>query len=197
MKAIYCLVLTLLSALCFSQENSEKIEASPESFKLYYYAPIPFGNNMLSKAHTNDFNGFGISVRLFRIRQVHVNIAFENVGFSATDVSMAGNIEASKLTNFILEGMYKVPLTGRITVNPKIGIGAAQIRQSGNGQDFGKQPGISFNLGGEVDYKIVGRFRAFAGVGYSYMRMRIDTAPELESFYGNVHTLNLLIGLKI
>jgi hypothetical protein len=197
MRAIYFLLLIFTSLSGFGQENNVDTEAVPERFKLYYYAPVTFGDNMLSKAHTNDFNGFGLSLTLFRIKQVHVNIAFEHNSFTVSDVSLAGNSTKSNFSNYLIEGMYKFQFTGQMAINPKIAIGTASIDQSNGRQDFGTQYGVSFNIGGEFDYKIAGRLRAFAGLGYSYISFNINTAPELKSFYGNAHMLNLSMGLKI
>lgn len=197
MRAIYILLLTLASVKGFSQEDNVIPAAVPERFKLYYYAPIAFGDNMLAKAHTNNFNGFGLSLTLFRINQVHVNITFEHNSFSVSDVSLAGNSTTSNFSNYLIEGMYKLQLTDQMAVSPKIAIGTAAIKQSNGRQDFGTQHGVSFNIGGEFDYKIIGRLRAFAGLGYSYISFTVNTAPELKTFYGNAHMLNLSIGLKI
>jgi len=205
-KAVLIIVSLFVFTNLFAQEEERVLDSTnvdkvkyqqfDESFRIYYIFPGAFGDNMLAKANEGKL-GFGMSLSLITIYNFYLNAGFEFSQYDVTDASLAGNIEHTNITNYFGEIMYKIPVYKKVTVNPKIGIGYADVRQKTGSKKYGTQSGTSYNAGFNIDHSVTKSFMVFAGVNYSLLTPETETKSEYKSFYGTLHQLNIVVGIKL
>ncbi|TRW25836.1 porin family protein [Flavobacterium zepuense] len=207
-KAVFIIVALFVFANLQAQEEEEervydstyidkvKYQQFDESFRVYYIFPGAVGDNVLAKANKAKL-GFGMSLSLITVYNFYLNAGLEFSQYDVTDASLAGNIDHTNITNYFGEIMYKIPVYKKITVNPKIGIGYADVRQKTGSKKYGTQSGTSYNAGFNVDYAVTKSFMVFAGLNYSLLKPETETKSEYKSFYGTLHQLNIVVGIKL
>lgn len=176
-----------------TQNNAPKLRK--EYFKMYYIFPGGVGNNVLAKANKGKF-GFGFAVTLFTIDNLHFSLGYEVSQYNVTDISLAGNIKNTWINNYYIAFLYKMPLAERVDFNPKFAIGYMTLGQRSYGNSYGRQEGPGFTPGFDVDFKLTGGFRIFAGVNYTLFFPKTETSKEYKSFFGTIQQFNIVTGIK-
>jgi len=194
--------ILLLAVLCFASKGFCQIadwgaDAKKEYFRFYYVVPGAIGNNVIAKANKGNL-GLGVAVTVFAEDNYHAILGFEASHYDITDVSMAGNAESTYISNVYAQFLYKIQ-TGleRVTVNPKFAFGYVTIGQRAEHSSRGRQQGISFSPGFDVDFKIAGPLRIFAGIDYTLSFPETNTNAGYKSFYGTIQQLNVTLGIKL
>lgn len=208
MKRFICLVILAASVTVYGQEwNMAPMEKSKEKEKsafnvkqeyirLYLSAPGSFGDNVLAKANKGKI-GAGLMVTFFSIsRKHHICGGMDLAAYTVEDVSLAGNVEQSNISNFYLAYMYRIPLSERMSLNPRVSVGSITIGQRKDGDSYGKQQGVGYGAGMDIDYAFTEHTRLFLGLNYTLLKPETHTIPELESFYDTLHQLNIAFGIK-
>ena len=194
MKKLLLLLVLTAGIQGLAQDTIQK-KTNTEYFRLYYVFPNGIGNNVLAKANEGAL-GIGISVTLYSINRLHFIIGYEFSQYNVTDVSLAANVKNTYTNNFYFGALYKIPLVNKLDLNTKLTVGAYTLTQKTGGTKYGKQHGPAFTPGFDVDLKIAGHFRIFAGLDYCLALPTTHTASEYKSFFGTLHQLNITAGIK-
>ncbi|MCW4470722.1 porin family protein [Flavobacterium sp. MFBS3-15] len=208
MKQFIYIALMATSLTAFGQEwnmaplekNNENeksaFDVKQEYIRLYLTAPGSFGDNVLAKANKGKI-GAGLMVTFFSFSQKHhICGGIDFAAYTVEDVSLAGNVEQSNISNFYLAYMYRMPLGKKMSLNPKISVGSITIDQRKDGDSYGKQQGVGYGAGMDIDYAFTEHTRIFLGLNYTLLKPETHTIPELESFYDTLHQLNITFGVK-
>jgi len=189
------LLLVLISGIRGMAQDTIQKKTNTEYFRIYYVFPNGIGNNVLAKAN-NGVAGIGLFVTLYSINRLHFVIGYEFSQYNVTDVSLAANVKNTYTNNFYFGALYKIPLANRVDITTKFTIGAFTVSQRSDSTKYGKQHGPAFTPGFDVDFKIVGHLRIFAGLNYCLALPATHTASEYRSFFGTLHQLNITTGIK-
>lgn len=180
--------------LATSTENENK-GFRKEYFKFYLVFPNAIGNNVLKKANKAK-GGMGIGVTLYSTENLHFIGLYEHSTYEVTDPSLAANVEHTNLANLGVELLYKIPVVKNLCINPKLLLAYMTVTQRANGTRYGRQEGFGFSPGVDVDYRLTGSFRIFAGVNYSLSFPETHTSEEYKSFFGVLQQVNFQFGVK-
>ncbi|AWH86223.1 hypothetical protein HYN59_14380 [Flavobacterium album] len=201
MKRLLLILTLIIGYYSFAQDTlmkpmeRPKPELRKEYFKIYRIFPIAIGNNVLAKA--NDPNGgIGIGVTFYSFEKLHIMGLYEFSSYKVTDPSLAANVENTNLANLGLEALYKIPVAKNLCINPKFLVAYMTVTQRAQGNRYGRQEGFGFSPGFDVDYKIYGAFRVFAGMNYSISFPETHTRDDYRSFFGVLQQLNVQVGIK-
>ena len=194
MKKIILLAFLFLGYTAYSQDTISK-PFTKEYFRLYYIIPGAVGNNVLAKANKGTF-GVGTAITPYIFKNFHFFIGAEFSKYDITDASLAGNIETTWISNAYAGVLYKIPLAKNIDLNPRFSVGYFSVNQRSNGNNYGKQHGPAFSPGADIDYKLTGHFRIFAGINYALAFPETHTNKEYKSFFGTLHQVNIVTGIK-
>ena len=201
MKKLF-IILTVLSCVSlWSQEElmkpmeRKKPESRKEYFRMYYLIPNGIGDNVLAKANDGRM-GLGFAVTFYSWEQLHIIGGYEFIQYDVTDPSLAGNIKNTNMANYYLEALYKIPVIERVDFNPKFSVAYMTLRQKTHTTNYGQQSGVGFSPGFDVDYRISGGFRVYAGLDYCVSFPDTDTNAEYRSFFGTLQQLNIEFGIK-
>jgi len=194
MKKLLLLLVLIAGFKGMAQDTVQK-KTNTEYFRLYYVFPNGIGNNVLAKAN-NGVAGIGLSVTLYSINRLHFVIGYEFSQYNVTNASLAGNIKNTYINNFYFGALYKIPIVNRVDLTTKLTVGAYTLTQKTDGTKYGKQHGPAFTPGFDVDFKITGHLRIFAGLDYCLALPATHTASEYKSFFGTLHQLNTTTGIK-
>jgi hypothetical protein len=189
------LLYVLMASLNSAAQDTIQHKTNTEHFRLYYVLPKGIGNNVLAKAN-DGVAGVGLFATLYSIEKLHFVAGFEFSQYNVTDVSLAANVTNTYLSNIYFGALYKIPLVNKVDLTTKFTVGAFTVNQRTGGSKYGKQNGPAFTPGFDVDLKIVGQFRIFAGLDYCLALPSTHTAKEYKSFYGTLHQLNITTGIK-
>lgn len=192
-------ILIILFCLNISY-GQEKKPKSPsiftEEFSLYIIAPNNFGDNYLAKANKPRI-GIGANLYLFKFKNFKLGMGYDYIGYSITDVSLAGNIGSSRNNSAYGLLGYEIKLSNKLYLQPYLGFGSVKLNFKSGDRSFGHQNGNDFRIGCNVEYKLDKIVSAFAGFGFVSTNYDINTAPEFVSFYDNSKMLQINIGIKL
>jgi len=194
MKNLLLLAFVLTGFSVWSQDSIAK-PFNKEYFRIYYVAPGAVGNNVLAKANEGKY-GAGLAVALYSYQRFHFFLGYEISKYDITDASLAGNIETTWISNAHIGALYKLPIAKNIDFNPRFAIGYFGVNQRQDGDNYGKQFGPAFSPGADIDFKIAGGFRLFAGVNYTVAFPETHTNKEFQSFFGTLQQFNIVAGIK-
>ena len=194
MKKLLLLLVLITGIQGIAQDTIQK-KINTEYFRLYYVFPNGIGNNVLAKAN-NGVAGIGVFITLYSINKLHFIIGYEFSQYNVTDVSLAANVKNTYTSNFYFGALYKMPLLNKVDLTTKFTIGAFTLNQKSDGTKYGKQHGPAFTPGFDIDFKITGHLRIFAGLDYCLALPTTHTASEYKSFFGTLHQLNITTGIK-
>ncbi len=201
MKKLVLLVAIFSCCLAWSQDTlmkpmeRKKPEGRKEYFRLYFVAPNGIGNNVLAKAN-DGIMGLGFAVTFYSWEQLHIIGGYDFTQYAVTDPSLAGNIKNTNLANYYLEALYKIPVMERVDFNPKFSVAYMTVRQKTHSTNYGQQSGVGLSPGFDVDFRVSGGFRIFAGLNYVLSFPETETNSEYKSFFGTLQQLNVVFGVK-
>ncbi|MEL1242629.1 hypothetical protein AAEO56_00030 [Flavobacterium sp. DGU11] len=197
------LILLAMSACCsaWAQDTlmkpmeRKKPEGRKEYFRMYLVRPNGIGNNVLAKANDGQ-GGLGLAVTFYTIDKIHIIGGYDFIQYEVTDPSLAGNIQNTNLATFYLKVLYKIPVIRNVDFNPGFSVGNTTVHQKTHTTSYGKQNGVAVSPGFDIDYRITGGFRIFAGLNYCIAFPKTHTNEEYKSFYSTLQQLNIVFGIK-
>lgn len=204
-KKSLLLLCLLFSGLTFAQSDSLQLQQSeiPKkkrafqkdfNLRLSYIYPNGIGDNYIAKANTGNY-GLGLKLNFFAVHNIHFGIVFEHLSYGITDPALSTNAHRTNMNNFSVEFMYQKPVSEKLTLSPKIGIGVNNVTHAGKSK-YGITHATKLAVGMYADYKIAPKVEAFLGVEYNYLDLDVETASRYQSFYSNVSLLNVALGFK-
>lgn len=203
-KRTLLLLFIFFSGIAIAQTDSLQIQGheTPKkrafqkdfNLRLSFIYPNGIGDNFIAKANTGNY-GLGIKLNFFAVHRVHFGIVFEHLSFNVTDAALGTNTRSTNMNNFSFEFMYEQPLSEKLTLTPKVGIGLNNITQAGRSK-YGNTEATKLAAGLYADYKIIPKVEVYVGVEYNYLDVNIETASQYQSFYSNVSLLNAALGFK-
>jgi hypothetical protein len=190
--------------ICFSsfaQTTEENKKENPIKVKgglwVYAYKPIPFGDNVIAKAHNAKNIGLGLEVQIIEIYNIGLAGGFQFYKFDVTNKALAGNGEETNNANYFVKANYDLNFSEVISFSPFLGIGTAEYRLKNNSKKLGKQQGTTLYLGANANFKIDKVFSGFIGAEYQFSKLGTTTNSEYDAFVNNLQQLNIKIGLVL
>lgn len=194
-KNYFLIVLLAFCAIAMAQ-NEEQPKFSKEYFRIYYIFTNGVGDNVIAKAN-KPVGGIGMGVTFATLKKIHIIGGYEFIRYNISDKSLAGNADKTNLLHLYLKGMYKIPVGKKFEVNPDISLGYMYINQRKNKRSFGSQDAFCITPGFTFDFKAIENLRFFAGINYCLAFTKTDTNPEYKKFFGQLHMLNIVTGVKL
>ncbi|MGV3459461.1 MAG: hypothetical protein ACO1N9_03285 [Flavobacterium sp.] len=201
------LLLLFCSAYAFAQNDSIQAQERIASqnyrardtrfmtdIRVIYILPDGVGNNFLAKGN-DGVNGFGLRFGIFKVRNLLFAMGGDLLFYDTTNAAYGGDTSGIWLNTGCLEIMYKIPVTPKLSVIPKIAPGYTFIHFNKSGDD-GTQEGFRIGAGAYIDYKLLRWLAVFAGGEYSISYPQVNTNAAYENFFGKVEQLNFSAGVK-
>jgi len=201
MKNILLLSIVLLgNGLYAQQTKNDSIKPQRQYFKIYYVYPHGIGNNVLAKANKGDY-GLGFAFTFVDYRNFQLNGGIKYLQFNITDKSLSTTADNTKMSSVYAEVSYKIPVTSKLTINPQLSFGSQDVNLGGGpfnvfGDSKGRQSGVVFGGGFDVDYELDEHVKVFIGGLYSLTRVHTNTAAQYKDFYNKLGQINITAGLK-
>ncbi len=203
MKKIIGLLLLVSFQMASAQETEEKAFHLEPMVRLHGILPISMGDHYLSKANDAKVS-VGFNLGMFEYHKFRLMAGADHILYEPTDITMTADIKRSRYTSFYAIVSYEIPVVKHLSVQPYAGGGFAELyfRRSENSINFTdvnikKQRGAEYRVGFYLDYKLAKVISVFTGVNYVGSNMRINTAPEFESYFGKAETMQINLGLKL
>jgi hypothetical protein len=202
MKKLLTLITLLAGIILHAQQQQDAVKAylPREYFKIYFCAPTGVGDNVLAKAHRGDY-GFGFAFTFVQYRNFQLNGGFKYLQYKTDDPAFATTASNLKLSGIYGEILYKVPVAKKVSINPQVLVSSLDMNIGGSAfsvkKSKGRQSGITFGGGFDVDYEIDRHAKVYAGAIYTMSGLDTRTAPELDKFYNRLGQLNIMLGFKI
>ena len=196
MKRIILVFLVVFSNSIFAQTDVQSTSLQFDSqFRFEIIRPFAFGNNSLSKSHENNI-GFGISLNLIEFRKFRIGGGYDFLNFIVTDFSKAGNFDKSNYNSIYGLVSYDLSLTENLSIVPYFGIGGINIRQKTNDVRNANQDGTEYKLGAFTDFDFGNSVSCYVRISYVYSKLKINTSPEYEKYFGQAHQIQFAVGIK-
>lgn len=156
--------------------------------------PKALGNNFLSEAYVVN-SGFMGELSVFF--EEHYFVGYQGI-FNSSEVennALVGQFDRSKIQHHYLQGGYSfLPKEHKIGIITAIGLGFARYKNFKEDTRF-LDDGFSLMANTRLNYRFSSVLGLHAGIQLSNDFMNTETAPELESFFKNAHTLHVSTGL--
>ena len=192
----FALILTL-GVRCLGQEPEEEQKEAVfmELGGGYVFSPWPVGDNYVAEGY-DIHSGYSISYALVFKKHWTVAVQFSKFKGDVSDITVVGAIERSRFRHFYLSGAYSLwPYERKIGLLFGAGLGTASYRHHKDGTRF-RDNGFSLIALAKFDYRFTDFLSIYAEVKNHWDFIGIDTAPELEGFFGNTWILVPSIGLQ-
>ena len=156
--------------------------------------PNALGSNFLSEAYAVKAGFMGELSIIFDDRYF---IGYQGIFNNAQveNTALVGQFDRSNIRHHYLQGGYSFfSRARRIGLTTGIGVGYARYRNKKGNTKF-YEDGISLMANTKVSYRFSSFLGLHAGLQFSSDFLNTETAPELESFFKNAHTLYFSAGL--
>lgn len=156
--------------------------------------PNALGNNFLSEAYAVKAGFMGELSIFFDERYF---IGYQGI-FNSSEVenpALVGQFDRSKIQHHYLQSGYSfLPKEHKIGITTAIGVGLARYKNFKEDTKF-LDDGFSLMANARLSYRFSSFLGLHTGLQLSNDFMNTKTAPELESFFKNAHTLYVSAGL--
>jgi outer membrane protein W len=171
--------------------------------RLHAILPIGIGNHYLAEANDSNLSA-GFNMSFFEYHHFRLLFGVDHIFYEPTDINITADINRSRYTSFNFNVSYEIPVVEKFSVQPYIGFGSSELyfrrtASTVNASDVSirKQRGKEFRVGIYLDYKLNDIVTVFTGGNYVGSKMKINTASELESYFGKAETAQVYLGLKL
>jgi hypothetical protein len=199
MKNIFLLSLLFLYFPLLGQTTKDSSATSPVKFKgkfsFYSFKPIAFGDNFISKGHSDNTIGLGFEIQVITIYNFGISGGGNFSQFDVTDKALAGNATKTNATSFYGKVSYDFTVKNNFEISPFFGVGSAIYSQKEDKFKFGTQRGTSFYIGTNFAYKLNKTISFFIGAEYQFNKMNTVTNEEFDDFFNKINQANIRLGL--
>lgn len=187
-----------------AQETTERVFNFGPMGRVYGFLPINSGDNYLADANKSKLS-LGVNLSPFEVYGFRPYVGVDHTFYDTNNTEMAANVTRTRNTAIYGLISYSIPVVQNLSVEPYLGGGWSGLtfdrsEESDNlldPADIDQQEGAEFRAGLFVDYKLAPVISVFAGANYIRGSYRINSAPELEDYFGKSTTVQISLGLKI
>ena len=208
-KAILLLAILGFQGLLAQEETKEPIFNMGPMVRLHGIYPINFGDNYLADSNDSKVS-FGINLSLFDIYRFRLSGGIDHLYYKTNNMEMAADVSRTKYTAVYGILSYEIPVTQSFSVQPYLGGGWTNLnfkrREERTRTNFfsdfdnigvSNQEGAEFRAGFYLDYKLAKVVSVFTGFNYIRGSYNINTAAELEDYFGKSSMVQISLGLKL
>lgn len=199
------LIIFLSSFYAFAQdENTQKQSPSGgyasrevrfmSNVRASFIKPSSVGDNFLNKGNEGKL-GLGLRFGIFKVYDLMMGVGGELLYYDTTDPAYGGDTDNILINSAFFEIMYKVDITDKLSIYPKLAPGYTMLNYRKTG-DNGSQEGLRIGAGAFIDYKLTRVIAIFIGGEYSHTQLRVATNSAYKDFFGEVGQLNFSGGVK-
>ncbi|MEN9447486.1 MAG: hypothetical protein RJA25_776 [Bacteroidota bacterium] len=194
-KIFYAFLLFLQCSFAQNEEKAEKKLSFKPDFSINAIIPFHSGTNYLADAAKSNF-ALGIHLNFLKYNNFLLGMGFDYVNYSITDVSKGGDLGGRNLRSIYGRLGYRQSIIKKLEINPYVGMGYANLNSSK--MRYGKQEGIDYRIGANINYKLNQHLAPFIGVCYLQSKFKVNgAAPEYVSYFDHSKMLQLIVGLNI
>ena len=194
MKKILIFFIVLFAQVLFAQKN-KKLTFNPKfemGFQTYFF----FGDNYLSKGHTNPAIGAELNLQIISFNNINAGFGVKKTTLKVEDIEIGGNIDKSNLNSF--QGFISYSLKSKkLEFIPQFAYGGIENRQKMGSKLYGVQKGNLFELSVSLNYQLDKNLQSYIRIGTTKYVFNINTTPEFTSYFKNSNGINISIGIRI
>ncbi|HEX8563452.1 MAG TPA: hypothetical protein VF676_10780 [Flavobacterium sp.] len=194
MEKITLLFLLFTTMASGQQDAANHFELNPV-WKFELSRPLPFGDNSLAKAYSNNF-GFGVELDLFKYDRFRLGGGFNFVRYKVAEKSLIGNFEYANYSSEYVAVSYEYPVTEAISITPELGYGYAKLHQKSASRSFGWQDGNELRLGATGNCYFSEYSSVYLAIRFIHTSLDITTNREFADFYSKMNQLQFAVGLQ-
>lgn len=181
----------------FAQETEINKFNFKSEFRIALISRNFFGDNYLSKGHKNMGLGAIAKLNIIEYNNFKIGVALEKSSIQVSEFSKGGLIAKTNLNAIFGSITYQMQFDKNFNIEPQISYSSLALRQKNKNIYFGRQRGISLNIGIEVNYKLNKAISVFSILEFSKYNFNVKTTPEFESYFDNSKSVNISLGIKL
>jgi|GEM_PF-5184999 len=195
MKKIVCLLFFVsIGVLGQDAEKKPSLEFEP-GFHIGWSQAVATGKTALQEGYS-PAGGLNLQLDLVNYRNILVGVGAAAQLFKVTDPAVVGEFDRAAYSSVYVAASYKYQFSKKWILLPSIGVGASQfkIREYHDLQPS-FQKGRELRIGSTINFQLGKAIWLYAGAGYTWSKMGINTTPEFENYYSNFSHVQLQLGL--
>ena len=184
MKPIFYLFI-ILPIFMFSQTEVKSFN----EVNIAYAIPNQLGNSFLKEGYKNNF-GFLLETEIITYRRFGLVTGLLINKFKAIDKSISGNISTASRKESQIKLVYHYNLVDKISLNPYIGFGLNQLKETG------KTNGKSYIIGTNFNYNFFTDISLLIGIQYSHYKYDVLTNALEKDFFDTSNNIQFNLGFN-
>lgn len=197
MKKLLFLLSIVMFNYTFSQENKVKTFRFNPKINLGFHTQNFIGDNYLAKGHSNPAIGIETGLQVFSLKKLNAGFGIKRTTLKVSDKAIGGNIDHTNINSIYGFLSYDLLKVNKINLIPEVQIGGLQLKQKGDGNQYGIQNGNFYNFSVNVNYDINKYLHPYLKIGYTTYLLKTNTTDEFKSYFNHSNSLNLTLGIQI